>query len=76
MKKKRKIKFELVFCAISFVFILLILLFFGFKIFVNSKKYNDNIISSVVSKNKTISKAYLKEKMLIIILNFLICYLG
>ena len=60
MKKKRKIKFELVFCAISFVFILLILLFFGFKIFVNSKKYNDNIISSVVSKNKTISKSVFK----------------
>lgn len=60
MKKKRKIKFELVFCAISFVFILLILLFFGFKIFVNSKKYNDNIISNVVSKNKTISKDIFK----------------
>ncbi len=55
-KKRRKIKFELVFCCISFMFLLLIFLFYGFKIFVNSKKYNDNDISNIVIKNKTISK--------------------
>ena len=55
-KKRRKIKFELVFCCISFIFLLLIFLFYGFKIFVNSKKYNDNDISNIVIKNKTISK--------------------
>ena len=55
-KKRRKIKFELVFCCISFIFLLLIFLFYGFKIFVNSKKYDDNDISNIVIKNKTISK--------------------
>ena len=56
MKKKRKIKFELIFCCISFVFLLLIFLFFGFKIYINSKKYGDKTIAEVVSKNETITK--------------------
>ena len=56
MKKKRKIKFELIFCCISFIFLMLIFLFYGFKIFVNSKKYNENILSEVVIKNNTITK--------------------
>lgn len=56
MKKKRKIKFELIFCCISFIFLILIFLFYGFKIFVNSKKYNEKILSEVVIKNNTITK--------------------
>ena len=56
MKKKRKIKFELIFCCISLLFLLLIFLFYGFKIYVNSKKYTENIISNVIIKNKTITK--------------------
>lgn len=56
MKKKRKIKFELIFCCISLMFILLILLFYGFRFYVNSKKYDDKIISNVITKNSTIIK--------------------
>lgn len=54
-KKKRKIKFEMIFCCISFIFLILIFLFYGFKIYINSKKYDEKIISEVVMKNKTIS---------------------
>ena len=56
MKKRRKIKFDLIFCCISFLFLLIIFLFFGFKIYVNKKTYDEKIISSVVSKNKTVTK--------------------
>ena len=62
MKKKRKIKFELIFCSISLVFILFVVIFFGFKLFVNSKKMEIFID--------------LKVKVLITILYFLTCYLG
>lgn len=55
MKKRRRIKFELVFCCISFMFILLIFLFYGFKFYTNSKKYNESIISEVIIKNETIT---------------------
>ena len=54
MKKRRRIKFELIFCCISVVFILIMFLFFGFKIYINNKKYSENTISKVVVKNKTI----------------------
>lgn len=54
MKKKRKIKFEMIFCCISFIFLMLIFLFYGFKFYVNSKKYDDKIISKVIINNKTI----------------------
>ena len=56
MKKRRKIKFELIFCCISFLFLLIVFLFLGFKIYVNKKTYNEKIISSIVSKNKTVTK--------------------
>ena len=56
MKKKRKIKFELIFCSISLVFILFVVIFFGFKLFVNSKKYSNNTIFEVLKVNKTITK--------------------
>ena len=56
MSKKRKLNIQKLFCLISVLFIIAVILVYGFKMIMNKKVYNKELIADTIIKNETIKK--------------------